>query len=433
MDNDKNIDLRTEEVREILKKMPHWTIRWGTTIIVAAVILLLLFSYLYRYPDVIFSEVIVSAANPPAEIKARSTGKITGLFVSNGDKVAALQTLAVIENPARIEDIEKVRKYIADINGFIENPERIKTIKIPGTLALGLVQAPFSEFAKLLSDYQNFIQQHFYTERISALEGQIAMQQQLLERLNAQKKIEEQRMQLASKSFQRDSSLFAKKTISDDAFEQAKSARLNEEKELETIKTQWVSTQSDIYKLQQEKANLKLEQDNQLKDYKTSLSRAYELLGNSIDEWYTNFVLTSPIEGVTSFNKIWALNQNITIGETLLTVVPENPSGIVGKALIPVDGAGKVKPGQRVNIKLSNYPYMEYGMLIGTVLRKAPVPVNNQYSVEIGLPATLITNYGRTLEMQQELQGTCEIITEDLRLIQRIIYPVRAVVEKNRR
>jgi multidrug resistance efflux pump len=433
MDENKNIDLRTEEVRDILKKMPHWTIRWGTTIIVAAVVLLLIFSYLYRYPDLIRSEMIISAANPPAEIKARSTGKITGLFVNNGDKVAALQTLAVIENPARMEDIEKVRKYVASISGFIENPDLIKNIEAPGSLMLGSVQSPYSEFTKLLSDYQNFIQQHFYAERISALEGQIAMQQQLLERLNAQKAIEEQRLQLAAKSFQRDSSLFVKKTISDDAFEQAKSGWLNEQKNLETIKTQWVSTKSDVFKLQQEKANLKLEQDNQSKDLKTSLSRAYEILGNSIEEWYTNYVLTSPIEGITSFNKIWALSQNITTGETLLTVVPENPSGLVGKAYIPVSGAGKVKPGQRVNIKLSNYPYMEYGMVIGTVKRIAPVPVNNFYSVEIGLPEKLITNYGKTLEMQQELKGNCEIITADLRLIQRIIYPVKAVVEKNRR
>jgi HlyD family secretion protein len=76
---------------------------------------------------------------------------------------------------------------------------------------------------------------------------------------------------------------------------------------------------------------------------------------------------------------------------------------------------------------------MEYGMVIGTVLRIAPVPVNNIYSVEIELPDKLITNYGNFLEMQQELQGTCEIITADLRLIQRIIYPIRAVFEKNRR
>jgi multidrug efflux pump subunit AcrA (membrane-fusion protein) len=413
--------------------MPHWTIRWGTTIVFSAVILLFVFSYFYRYPDLIYSEVVVSAANPPAEIKARSTGKITGLFVSNGEKVISGQLLAVIENPARIGDIELVRKYVLTMNGFIEKTDGTKSIESSGALMLGSVQSSFSEFTKLLSDYQNFIQQHFYTERISALEGQIDMQQQLLKRLDAQKEIEEQRMQLASKSYQRDSSLFAKRAISDDVFEQAKSTRLNEEKELETIKTQSVSTQSDIYKLQQEKANLKLEQDNQLKDLRTSLSRAYEMLTNSIDEWYNNFALTSPIEGTTSFNKIWALNQNISIGETLLTIVPENPSGIVGKAYIPVVGAGKVKTGQRVNIKLSNYPYMEYGMVIGTVLRKAPVPVNNFYSVEIKLPDKLITNYGNTLEMQQELQGNCEIITEDLRLIQRIIYPIRAVFEKNRR
>jgi multidrug efflux pump subunit AcrA (membrane-fusion protein) len=98
MEQNNNIELRTDEVRDILQKMPHWTIRWGISIIAGAVILLLLFSYLYRYPDLIRSEIVISAANPPAEIKARSTGKITNLLVANDEEVVEGQTLAVIEN-----------------------------------------------------------------------------------------------------------------------------------------------------------------------------------------------------------------------------------------------------------------------------------------------------------------------------------------------
>ncbi|HPS12076.1 MAG TPA: HlyD family efflux transporter periplasmic adaptor subunit, partial [Prolixibacteraceae bacterium] len=316
---------------------------------------------------------------------------------------------------------------------LIDTPDEINPFVASRTLMLGSVQVSFSEFTKLLSDYHNFVEQHYYIERINALEGQIAMQKQLLDRLSAQKNIEEERMELASKSFRRDSALYLKKTISDDSYEQSKSTWLTEVKALENIKTQWVSTQSDIYELLQDKANLKLEQDNQLKNYRTALSQAYQLANNSIDDWYTRYALTSPMDGISSFNKIWALNQNITEGETFLTVVPQNPSGIIGKAYIPVVGAGKVKTGQRVNIKLSNYPYMEFGMLIGTVSQKAPVPVDDNYTVEIKLPGVLVTNYGKTLEMQQELHGQCEIITDDLRLIQRILYPVKAVVEKNRR
>lgn len=428
-----NTDLRTEEVRDLLKRMPHWTIRWGTTVIAVAITVLLIFSYLFRYPDVISSEVVISAGNPPAEIKARSTGKIIGISISNEEKVTSGQTLAVIENPARLDDVVKVRNYLEKMKPFITSLDFSLVVETPSSLILGQVQEPFSIFIKQLSDYRNFVSQRFYPERIIALEGQISMQQQLLERLEVRQKIEEQRFQLSTQSYRRDSSLFLKKTISDDEFEQSKSVFLSEKRKLEDILSEQVVTRSGIFELQQQKASFEQENDTRFKEYRTNLTLGYELLGSAIDSWYMAYVLISPIDGKASFNKIWAPNQNISEGETLLTVVPETPSEIVGKAYIPVVGAGKVKPGQRVNIKLSNYPYMEYGMVVGKVRQKASVPINNVYSVEIELPQMLTTNYGKNLEMQQELHGISEIITDDLRLIQRLIYPVKAVIEKNRR
>jgi HlyD family secretion protein len=433
MDNPKNTDLRTEEVRDILKRMPHWTIRWGITIITTAIIVLLVFSYIFRYPDLISSEVVISANNPPAEIKARSTGKITGIFIADNEKVTTGQTLAVIENPAKLSDVEKAKKYFSELKPFIATLDLSLSTEAPSSLVLGQVQPSFSNFIKQLSDYRNFVEQQFYSDRIIALDGQVSMQQQLLEHLGAREKIEEQRFQLSTQSYWRDSTLFQKKTISDDEFEQSKSNFLTQKRNLDDIRSEQVTTRSGIYSLQQEKATLGQENDTRLKEYKTSLTQAYELLGSSIDNWLLSYVLTSPIDGKASFNKVWALNQNIMEGETLLTVVPETPTEMIGKAYIPVTGAGKVKPGQRVNIKLSNYPYMEFGMVVGKVRQKAPVPVNNVYAVEIELPQNLITNYGKTLEMQQELHGVCEIITDDLRLIQRVIYPIKAVTEKNKR
>jgi multidrug efflux pump subunit AcrA (membrane-fusion protein) len=433
MEGYKNTDLRTEEVRDILRRMPHWTIRWGTTVIAAAIVVLLIFSFLFRYPDMITSEVVISASNPPAEIKARSTGKITGIYIANEENVHKGQTLAVIENPAKLEDMEQVKAYVAEMKPFISSPDLSLEVKAPSSLVLGQVQESFSSFLKQLADYQNFILQKFYAERITALEGQIAMQQQMLIRLEAQQKIEEQRFRLSTQSYQRDSSLFEKKAISEEEFDQSKSSFLSQKRNLEDICSQQVTTRSGIYDLQQQKATLEQDNDTKLKEYTTSLTQAYSLLGTAIDNWFLAYVLTSPIDGKASFNKIWALNQNITEGETLLTIVPDTPSCLVGKAYIPVEGAGKVKPGQRVNIKLSNYPYLEYGMIIGKVTQKAPVPVNNLYAVEIGLSQKLTTNYGKTLDMQQELHGNSEIITDDLRLIERIIYPVKMVIEKNRR
>ena len=40
----------------------------------------------------------------------------------------------------------------------------------------------------------------------------------------------------------------------------------------------------------------------------------------------------------------------------------------IAKIKIPLEGAGKVQSGQRVNIRLDGYPYLEYGFLTGKVV-----------------------------------------------------------------
>jgi HlyD family secretion protein len=50
--------------------------------------------------------------------------------------------------------------------------------------------------------------------------------------------------------------------------------------------------------------------------------------------------------------------------------------------------------------------------------------------VEVEFPENLTTNYGKTLDFSQEMSGTAEIITEDVRLIERFFNPVRALVRR---
>lgn len=49
------------------------------------------------------------------------------------------------------------------------------------------------------------------------------------------------------------------------------------------------------------------------------------------------------------------------------------------------------------------------------------------YVVDIALPDGLTTNYGRTLPLTREMKGSAEIITDDLRLLERLIMPLRKI------
>ena len=50
--------------------------------------------------------------------------------------------------------------------------------------------------------------------------------------------------------------------------------------------------------------------------------------------------------------------------------------------------------------------------------------------VEIELKKALITNYNKSLPFSQEMTGSAEIITEDMRLLERLIGPVYALIKE---
>jgi HlyD family secretion protein len=214
-------------------------------------------------------------------------------------------------------------------------------------------------------------------------------------------------------------------------FEKSKQSMLKQKntyqeamKNLETTKLTMNQKNQQI----DEQKTLKIETDN---NKRSELRQNYENLVNQINVWEQDFVLKTPIAGQVTFTNFWSVNQFVTEGNVVFTVVPENEQEIIGKATIPVTGAGKVETGQKVNIKLDNYPYMEFGILEGEITNLSMVPVSNEqgsyYTAEISLNNNLTTNYKIKLPFNQEMQGYAEIITKDRRLIERLVEPLVSI------
>ena len=113
---------------------------------------------------------------------------------------------------------------------------------------------------------------------------------------------------------------------------------------------------------------------------------------------------------------------DIVTAPVVVAVDTKYPNSLTGYVKLKTNVA-KVKIGQRANLKFASYPYLEYGMVKGVVGKIAAVPAGNSYEVEINLPNQLVSTYGKNLEFQQELSGTAEIITDDQRLLNRILQP----------
>jgi len=144
-----------------------------------------------------------------------------------------------------------------------------------------------------------------------------------------------------------------------------------------------------------------------------------------------SYVLMSPIDGKITFTRYWVSNQNVQGGEEVFTVIPLSESQIIGKAMLPVARSGKVKAGQKVNIRLDNFPDSEFGMLKGVVQNISLVPTAsggmNFYVVEIEIPEGLYTNYKKELHSLPNMSGMADIITEDMSLLERFVMPMKKI------
>ncbi|MGO2401443.1 hypothetical protein [Mesonia sp.] len=106
-------------------------------------------------------------------------------------------------------------------------------------------------------------------------------------------------------------------------------------------------------------------------------------------------------------------------------------SSFIARLKTPPQNSKKIRLGQSVNIKLANFPDNEFGILKGEVKNIVLVPdIDGLYNVDVSLPSKLITSYDIEIDFRQEMSSTAEIITEDLRLIERFFYPFKDVLTR---
>jgi len=55
------------------------------------------------------------------------------------------------------------------------------------------------------------------------------------------------------------------------------------------------------------------------------------------------------------------------------------------------------------------------------------MPKNESYVVEVSLPNKLTTTYKKHLDYKEEMQGTADIITEELSVFDRVFYQFRKI------
>ncbi len=417
------INLRSEEVQEILTRVPNWMIRWGTVLIFGIILMLFFVSYLIKYPDVIATQIIITTNIPPEKLVAKVSGKIEAILIIDKAIVGTNEPLAVIENSANYKDIFKLSEAVSKV----ELTKKIDFTEFQNA-QFGEIESAFAIFQKeCIADNLNKNLKPFKVDE-TAQSYQAIQLRERLSLLESQKNINQNELVLQKSDLNRFETLFQKGIIAAQEIEKQRLIYLQSQRNYKSLLSTISSLKSSLIELNRNSKTNLINENKENVNLERNVIQAFYQLKKTIKDWEMNYVLRSSIAGKVSFLQIWSENQFVSAGENVFAIVPTNQNGFIGKLKAPSLNSGKIKIGQDVNIRLANFPDREFGILKGKIKNISLTPDKDGYLlIDVSLPNGLKTSYKKQINFQQEMSGSAEIITQDLRLIERVLYQFRDV------
>lgn len=348
-----NIELYSRESSsDMLGDMPNWLIHTGSYIVYGLIIVLLAGSYVFKYPDVVTTDISIDDFSKTEWIMANEDGIIDDFFVTDGEKVKRNDTLGIIRNTASLGDVKKFCKVLTRVEWFYRTDDPSLLDDYPFDLIMGEMSSSYEQFTEAVRanvfaskynayDYRrNYLKQEIRILMKDSTNNELAI-------LNARRNLFE--MELEHK------------------METAKNKRL--------------------------------------------LELAYERMVNSLKSWENRYLIKSTNDGRVLLGKGWSINNRVAVGDTICSVISEYKGHPKGHIKLNQHQVADIAQGDKVNIELSKYPTHTYGYLIGEVSSVTYVPSSKNYAVEVELTNGMYTTSKYEIDYEVGLAGQAEIVT----------------------
>ena len=424
----------SEETHAILGKTPSWIIRWGITVVFSIFGGILLGCYFVKYPDVIKAPAIITTLNPPADLISRYDGLIDTLYVKDGEYVENGDIISVLHSATNWADINKLYNYLKDIAHYPLDHYTTNSW-IFDNYQLGELQPAFSNLQSLIRKYKYYLETNHIEQKKQLLNQQIIKTKEYYHKLQQQREFLIKDLDYSRKAVQRDSLLLSAAVIAESDYETSIQGLLSKQNSKAGFDASLTSTELKMIQDEQQIIELSIQQQDDIAEYERQINESLQHFFSQITQWEQKYVLRAPSSGKISFMEFWSTSQHLKTGDKLASIIPLDNTEVIGRLQIPSSGFGKVAVGNIVNVQLNGYPYMEFGVLRGVIRALSAVPEQVStssgtqiiYLAEVIFPNGMVTTYNQELPMIQQMDGTAEIVTNDLRLIERFIQPIVSI------
>jgi len=418
------------QMEYLLGNPPSWMMRYGISVLASFFFVLLALAWFVRYPDIVEAPVVLTTANPPIRVMAKSSGRVVELLAAEGQEVEAGAVLAVLENTARWRDV-------LQLESWLDSAAAREPLPAPPTgLRLGDLQGAYSAFTQHWKDLDYFTRHNGVAERIGYVHNQISQLTEINANLRAQQAIMRTELALTEKEYRRQQRLHADGVIADKEFEATEMQFLAQNRQYENTESAILQNQMQVRQLEGQINDLRQNKSDSRHDKFQIVAEDQLRLQSAIAAWKQQFLVQAPIGGQVVLAKVWSEQQPIAAGEEVLALVPGNTgsAAVIGKAEIPVFNSGKIAPGMRAIIRLDGLPAQQYGVLEGRIATMALLPQQEgqekYYQLDVCLLPALTTSTGVTAPFRPEMTGILRIATDDRRVLERVFGALRDLLRQ---
>lgn len=399
----------------------------GNTVLMLIVLAVFTLSYFIKYPDIIEGRAIISTATPPVYVSTKVSGRIHKIHISNGEQVSSGQVIAEMANPIPVASIEYLRSFLEQANTFMSDSVP-RSFENAQTVNLYDASNDFLNLKNALKDYEIFLFDEDQFRKLQTLKTRLKHHTDLKQITLNEAKLSRKDIVHARERFEMKEEEFKLGLIAKLDFLNAKTAYNQSLKSDEAIKKSIIQSELTLEDLESQIQDFSIARIEKSMEDRSGIETMISTLQNYIIRWETDFTIRAPITGKLDYQGRVKTNQLVDPGTTLFAVIPSGKEYEV-EVKIPAAGFGKVKIGQEVKLKLDKFPSGEYGSIQGVISTLPLLADGEVYAIGVNLEKGLLTQYGTRLDYTPEMTSSAEIITEDLRLIERLFSSLKDILK----
>lgn len=427
----KKYEIQSPELQEIMSQIPESLFKWGLLILFILIFSLITGSYIIIDPEKVTVPVVITAQNPPINLIAKTEGEIDQQFVTEGSFIIKDDVVALIRNSCKYGDYKALIQFLSELNENSNWVQIVKTHNIPQNLTLGDIQINYSKFQKNWKQMKNYFEEDYIPTKLILLEKDMKTSMEYKAELIKHKSLFLEDISLSKNRFQEDSLLYYKNnnSISFKEFEKSYQDYIQKLYLIDIFNLSLKSTEYDFLRIKEAELDLRDKYKRKVNQYISDLEESIQLLKSTILIWEEKFLIKSSVSGNVFFSEFRHENQITKVDEEVATVIPQSPISLVAKAVIPISEFERIVIGQKVTVKVTNFPNMHYGILKGTISSLSQIAGDKEFSANILLSDGIVLTYKENISFIHQLDATAEINIKDRRLISNFLNPLKNVLK----